>query len=302
MVRLRYRQVKIPAKLLHTGIVVRMNHSGRSHIGDSVIVLQYGLARENHIFVKNCFSDKSPLKPEFLPVIGAAHIGSEKCFDSQLLQIRLCFQTAFVRIIESPGIPLRQRAVLIRKLSGVSHNHRLSLGAPLVKGRYQLLYQMLIRRYRIVRHKQQIIRPAVTGAPVAGISMIELLLSQMMNLQTFDSLKAFVVPKGSFRIHHNNPVYRVCLKRQHPQKPGKLFVRPVNRDNHIHTLSNFHSHLVPLSHVHRSRMYTDRSRLSKKSSESNSRPPLPSLPSAPPGCRKAGRRLPPLSNTKKMAF
>ena len=91
MVCLRHRQIEIAFKLLPAVIVVGMDHTGAGSISHCVVILQKGLSRKNHILIKNRPADKAALKPEFLPVISAAHIRGKKGLDSHLLQICLVF-------------------------------------------------------------------------------------------------------------------------------------------------------------------------------------------------------------------
>ena len=195
MVCLRHRQIEIAFKLLPAVIVVGMDHTGAGSISHCVVILQKGLSRKNHILIKNRPADKAALKPEFLPVISAAHIRGKKGLDSHLLQICPCLYTAFLRVIKAPCIPLCQRAVLIRELSRISHDHSLSLRSSLFKGLHQRLNQVFICRDRIICHKYHNVCPAEAHSSVSGLSVVKFLFCQMVNLQVFNSLKPVFIPK-----------------------------------------------------------------------------------------------------------
>ena len=196
-----------------------MDHTGASNISYCVVILQKGLSRKNHILIENRPADKAALKPEFLPVIGAAHIGGKKGLDSHLLQICPCLYAAFLRVIKASCIPFCQRAVLIRKLSRIGHDHSLSLGPSLFKGLHQRLDQMFICRNRIIGHKYHNICTAEAHSSVSGLSVVKFLFCQMVDLQVFNPFKPMLIPKGFFRIHHDDLSHRPGLALQHFQKP-----------------------------------------------------------------------------------
>ena len=96
MLRLRYRHIEIPVKLLHKIVVMRMNHPGFCIIINTLSVL-YHLRCIQHIFIKYSFSTKPPFSIYFFRLY-AAHTSEQK-----YVFIPISFKSDFLFSLLSAG-------------------------------------------------------------------------------------------------------------------------------------------------------------------------------------------------------